>query len=286
MRIVPVDGGMDMLGRSRTMSKSKFAVRLLLTAVFTTLMVSLAPAHEAGKGEKGANLFAGVRTVIVPYVANPGIVVDGKIGRGEYRSAGRFVDEDTGMEVYLLHDGKRLYVALKNPEHGWVAIGFGDDNEDLDKGANVVTGYMDKGILNIREFYTSEITGEMEVRPIKGSAGDISSAKGEEGKATTIEFTVPLNSTGKYGRHLDSGKIYPLIIAFNRSLEFPLALDRGEIHFDKAYIVRQSDNLKEIKDLFAKKRAPYAPYDSIIAMAIVGLFALVLLIVYSKEGKE
>jgi len=270
------------------MSKSKLAVQLLLTAIFTTLMISPAPAHEAGKGEKGANPFAGAKTIIVPYVANPGIVVDGKIGTGEYRSAGRFVDEDTGMEVYLLHDGKNLYVGLKNPEHGWVAIGFGNANKDLDKGANVVTGYMDKGTLMLREFYASKITGEMEVRPIERVRGadDIISAKGEEGRATTIEFTVPLNSTGKYGRHLQPGKIYPLIIAFNRSLGFPAALDRGEIHFDKEYIVRKSDNLKEIKDLFAKKKAPYAPYDTIIAMTIVGLFALVLLIVYSKKGKE
>ncbi|NOX96600.1 MAG: hypothetical protein GXO98_00755 [Nitrospirae bacterium] len=269
------------------MSKSKLAVQLLLTAVFTTLMVSLALAHEAGK-EKGANLFAGVKTIIIPYVANPGIVIDGKIGTGEYREAGRFVDEDTGMEAYLLHDGKNLYVGLKNPEDGWVAIGFGNDNEDLDKGGNVVTGYLDKGVLMLREFYASKITGEMEVKPIEkvGGVGDISAAKGGDGKATTIEFTVPLNSTGKYGRHLEPGKIYPLIIAFNRSIEFPAALDRGEIHFDKAYIVRKSDNLKEIKDLFAKKRAPYAPYDTVIAMTIVGLFALVLLIVYSKKGKE
>jgi len=269
-------------------SKSKLAVRLLLMAVFTTLMVSPALTHEVGKGEKGANLFAGAKTIIMPYIAHPDVVVDGKIGTGEYNSAGRFVDEDTGIEAYLLHDGKSLYVGLKNPEQGWVAIGFGNNIKDLDKGANVVTGYLVKGTLLLREFYASEITGEMEVRPVKrpGGVSDIILAKGVENGGTTIEFTMPLSSGNEYGRHLEPGKIYPLIIAFNHSLEFPAALDRGEIHFDKAYIVRQSDNLKEIKDLFARKRAPYSPYDTIIAMAIIGLSALALLIVYSRKRRK
>jgi len=251
-----------------------------------TLMIGLTVAHEEGEGKKGANLFAEAETIIVPYVAYPDVVIDGKIGTDEYGSAGRFVDEDTGMEAYLLHDGMNLYVGLKNPGHGWVAIGFGNNVEDLDTGANVVIGYMDNETQMIQEFYTSKITGEMEVRPVGelGGKNDIISVKGVDDRGTTIEFTVPLNSRGEYGRHFEPGKIYPLIIAFNDSLrEFPTALDRGEIHFEKVYVARQSDNRKEILDVFAMKRAPYSPYDTVIVMAIIGLSAIALLIGYTRR---
>lgn len=265
-------------------SKSIFGTKLAFLLVFTALLTFLAYpvlAHEEGEG---ANLFEGAETIIVPYVAHPGVVVDGKIGAGEYSSVGRFVDEDTGMEAYLLQDGKNLYVGLKNPGHGWVAIGFGNDMEDLDKGASVIIGYIDNGTLVIRQFYSSDITGEMEVEPGARSSGDIISAKGVEGRGTTIEFVVPLNSSDEYGTHLEPGKVYPLIIAFSDSTkEFPAALDSGEIHFEKAYIVRQSDNLKDIEDLFAGRSSPLQTNSTVVAMAVIGLSTIALLVAYWRR---
>ncbi len=263
--------------------------RLLLPVFFTALLIAVLAyptlAHE--EGEETANLFGDAETIIVPYVAHPSVVIDGKIGADEYSSAARFVDEDTGMEAYLLHDGENLYVALKNPGDGWVAIGFGYSTEDLDEGASVIAGYVDNGTLMIREFHASEITGEMEVEPVEelGGASSIISAEGVENGGTTIEFVVPLNASDEYGIHLEPGKIYPLIIAFSDSLkDFPSNLDEGEIHFEKAYIARQSDDIKEIEDLFAMKNGPYSPYDTVIAMTIVGLSSVALLVAYSRRG--
>ena len=267
-------------------SKGKVSFLLFFTIFLMVFLAYPVLAHEVGE-EGITNLFEKAETLTVPYVAHPNITIDGKIGTDEYSSAGRFVDEDTGMEAYLLHDGENLYVGLRNPGQGWVAIGFGYNIEDLDEGASVVIGYIDSGKLMIREFHASEITGEMEVKPVKelGGASHIISAKGAEGGATTIEFVVPLNASDRYGIHLKPGKVYPLIIAFNDSLkEFPSNLDEGELHFEKAYIVRQNDNINEIENLFAMKSNPYSPYDTVIAMTIVGLSSVALLVVYSRKG--
>ena len=263
--------------RNDGVSGSKIVQAVML--VFTILLIFLVYpvlAHEEGEGGEGANLFKGAETIVVPYVPHPDVIIDGKIGTGEYSPAGVFVDEDTGMEAHLLHDGENLYVGLKNPGQGWVAIGFG-----VNGGASVIIGYVDDGTLRIREFYASEITGEMEV----GAAGnsDITTAKGVESRGTAIEFVVPLSS-GE--RHLEPGKVYPLIIAFNDSAkEFPTALDLGEIHFEKAYIVRQSDNLKDIEDLFAGKSSPLQTTSTVIAMAVIGLSTIALLVAYSGRGE-
>jgi hypothetical protein len=253
---------------------------ILLIVLFS--IPTLALAHEESMEGKGAmELFEKSETIIVPYVANPGVTIDGKIGAAEYSNYGRFVDEDTGMQAYLEHDGNSLYVGLKSPGNGWIAIGFGNDAKDMEKGANVIMGYMDNGTLALRDDYAPKIDGEMKHDPVEnfGGKNDIISAKGtEDSSGTTIEFVVSLNSTDKYGRHLEAGNIYPLIIAWNNSLkEFNPTLDEGEIHFEKIYVARQNDNLKEISNLFSMN---ISPTNAVAGAIILGISFALLLIAY------
>jgi len=257
---------------------------LLLIAIL--IVSTLALAHEeSSEANDAKELFENADMIIVPFIANPGVTIDGKIGASEYSDYGRFLDEDTGMQVYLEHDGSSLYVGLKNPGNGWIAIGFG--NENMKNGANVIMGYMDNGTLLIRDSYASEIDGEMEHEPVENLGGnnDIVSAKGiEDSLGTTIEFKVPLNSKDKYGRHLEPGKIYPMIIAFNDSFkEFNPTLDEGEIHFEKIYVARQSDDLEEIVDLFARN---ISPTSAVAAAAFLGISFAILLIAYYPWRKH
>ncbi len=251
---------------------------LLLIAIFVA--PPLVQAHEEGiEGISGMALFEKAATISVPFVANPNVAIDGKIGATEYSDYGRFVDEDTGMQAYFEHNGNSLYVGLKSPGNGWIAIGFGNDAKDMEKGANVIMGYMDNSTLLIRDDYAPKIDSEMEHDSVENYDGksDIISAKGTEDSAgTTIEFVVPLYSKDKYGRHLEAGKIYPLIIAFNNSLkEFNPTLDEGEIHFEKIYIARQNDNLKEISDLFSMNISLTNAAAAVIILSISFVMLLV-----------
>lgn len=264
-------------GRKRRFMKNGILLLIVLFSIPT-----LALAHEESMEGKGAmELFEKAGTIIVPYVTNPSVTIDGKIGVAEYSNYGRFVDEDTGMQIYLEHDGNSLYVGLKSPGNGWIATGFGNDAKDMEKGANVIMGYMDNGTLALRDDYATKIDSEMEHEPVEnfGGKSDIISAKGTEGSSgTTIEFVVPLNSTDKYGRHLEAGNIYPIVIAWNNSLkEFNPTLDEGEIHFEKIYIARQNDNLKDVSDMFAMN---ISPTNAVAGAIILGISFALLLIAY------
>lgn len=255
---------------------------LIILIILIFIAPELVLAHEENMEGKGAmELFENAKTIIVPYVANPGVTIDGTIGAAEYSDYGRFVDEDTGMQAYLEHDNTNLYVGLKNPGNGWIAIGFGNDVKDMGKGANVIQGYIDNGTLLIRDNYAPKIDGEMEHDLVEnlGGKSDIISAKGvEDSSGTTIEFVIPLSSKDKYGRSLEAGKIYPLIIAFNNSLkEFNPTLDEGEIHFEKMYIARQNDNLKDVSDMFAMN---ISPTNAVAGAIILGISFALLLIAY------
>lgn len=233
------------------------------------------------EGKSGMALFENATTITVPFVANPSVTIDGKIGAAEYSDYGRFVDEDTGMQAYLEQDSNSLYVGLKSPGKGWIAVGFGNDAKDMEKGANVIMGYMDNGTLVIRDDYAPKIDKEMEHDSVENSGGtsDIISAKGtEDSTGTTIEFVVPLHSKDKYGRHIDVGKIYPLIIAWNNSLkEFNPPLDKGEIRFEKIYVAWQNENLNEINKLFSTN---ISPVNAVAAVIIIGVSFTMLLIAY------
>jgi len=264
-------------GRKRMSMKNGILLLIVLFSIPT-----LALAHEETMVGKGAmELFGKAETIIVPYVTNPSVTIDGKIGTAEYSNYGRFVNEDTGMQTYLEHDSNSLYVGLKSPGNGWIAIGFGNDTKDMEKGANVIMGYIDNGTLALRGDYAPKIDSEMKHDTVEsfGGKSDIISAKGvEDSSGTTIEFVVPLNSTDKYGRHLEAGNIYPLIIAWNNSLkEFNPTLDEGEIHFEKIYIARQNDNLKDVSDMFAMN---ISPTNAVVGAIILGISFALLLIAY------
>ncbi len=256
----------------------KYVSLLMVILVATTLV----QAHEESVEGKGAvALFENAATITVPFVANPDVEIDGEIGATEYSDDGLFVDEDTGMQAYLEHDNNSLYVGLKSPGNGWIAMGFGNDARDMEKGANVIMGFMNNGALIIRDDYAPKIDSEMEHDSVgnSGAKSDIISASGtEDSTGTTIEFVIPLHSKDKYGRSLEAGKVYPLIIAFsNSSKRFNPTLDEGEIHFEKIYVARQNDNLKEISDMFSKN---ISPANAVAAVIILGISFIMLLLSY------
>ena len=90
-------------------------------------------------------------------------------------------------------DGETMAIKLSAKTNGWVGIGF--NPESRMKGANIILGYVKKGEVKISDEFghkktmhkkDTKLGGENNVTLIKGS---------EEGKITTLEFTIPLNSS-------------------------------------------------------------------------------------------
>lgn len=105
-----------------------------------------------------------------------------------------------------------LHIKLMGRTTGWVGIGFNPSKGMQD--ANYILGYVDKGKV--------EITDDFGVSPINhesdeelGGTSDVTVIGGEEkGRATTLEFSIPLDSGDKYDSVLDPEGKTTVLLAF------------------------------------------------------------------------
>jgi hypothetical protein len=97
--------------------------------------------------------------------------------------------------------GDILAVKISAPTRGWVGIGFNPSKKMKD--ANFILGYVKKGEAKIIDEFGTATTKHSSDKKLGGTP-DVTLAGGkEEGGVTTIEFTLPLNSTDTYDSSLD-----------------------------------------------------------------------------------
>lgn len=89
-------------------------------------------------------------------------------------------------------NGDQLAVRLAAPTTGWVAVGFNPTKKMKD--ADIIIGYVKKGKVKILdEFGTAATQHKSDSKT--GGTNNVTVVGGtEEGKTTTIEFSIPLNS--------------------------------------------------------------------------------------------
>ena len=108
--------------------------------------------------------------------------------------------------------GEDLYVRLKAPTTGWVAIGFNPSAGMKD--AKFVLGYVKDGKTIISDEFG---TGEIKHEPVEklGGKSDVTLIGGkEEGGVTTIEFTIPLGSKDAKGGRIDPTGDTTVLLAY------------------------------------------------------------------------
>ena len=141
----------------------------------------------------------------IPVATSP--VANGTIAPGEYRHA--VTDPTTAMTVHWQNDATTLYVALVAPGVGWLAIGFDPVNKM--EGANIIIGYVSGGVLTIDDQY-----GSGPHNHAADEHDDILSSGGREaGGATTLEFSIPMDSRDPQDKRLEPGERYPIILSYH-----------------------------------------------------------------------
>lgn len=92
-------------------------------------------------------------------------------------------------------DGDIMHAKMSAKTKGWVAVGF-NPTEKM-KGANFILGFVKNGKAEITDHYGSSAVNHS-VDTKNGGSEDVTLVGGSEEKGiTTIEFTMPINSSDK-----------------------------------------------------------------------------------------
>ncbi len=132
---------------------------------------------------------------------------DGRLGQTEY--AVKFTDPRTGIEIFGSADSVNLYLALRSPGSGWLALGLGASGM---RGALMMIA-------------TQEAPGEWKVvqhqgqalyrhTPVKGP-NLIAAAAWQEDSRTCMELVLPLKYAAD--KAVTAGQATPFIMAYHRN---------------------------------------------------------------------
>lgn len=150
------------------------------------------------------------------YFASPvPAAVDGQISPGEY--PGSFLDPTTGIEAFLVHDGRNMTIGLVSPGLGWIGIGFGPPGVLMD-GANILIGYVADGSTLLSDEFG--VGFEHRTDTVLGGEDDIlAKAGGEAGGKTTLELRFPLDTGDAYDFRLLQGQTYGMTLAYSATAD-------------------------------------------------------------------
>lgn len=95
-------------------------------------------------------------------------------------------------------EGDKIHVQLSAATAGWVAVGF--DPENAMEGANIIIGAVKDGKVRIEDHYGDRKRGHTSDEDLGGKNDVLDPAGSEENGVTTISFTLPLDTGGKYDK--------------------------------------------------------------------------------------
>lgn len=156
--------------------------------------------------------------VVMPFVSNPIVSVDGLIGSNEYESS--MFDPLTEISVFLEHNGSDMFVGLISPagHHGWLGIGFGPRNAHKNE-SNIIIGFVNASGVQISDDYGE--AGDHHPDTSSNGTYDIKASAGTESETQTIiEFIFPLNSTDlPLDHNYAINATYGFFLAHNRTAD-------------------------------------------------------------------
>lgn len=144
-------------------------------------------------------LLAGAAVVAAPA---PLPSIDGRIADGEYAS--HYQARTIGMELHWTIEGDSIYLGLRAPTRGWLAIGW-DPSGPIMEGEDILIGYIRGKELFLQDYFAnSSVTHANDVS--LGGRDDVLEASGaEDATATTIEFRRRLDTGDRFDRPLAGG---------------------------------------------------------------------------------
>lgn len=109
-------------------------------------------------------------------------------------------------------DGDTLHVKMSAKTKGWVAVGFNPSKKMKD--ANYILGYIKDGEAKVVDHFGDKATGHSSDEKLGGSSDVTLVGGSEEGGVTTIEFSIPMNSTDKYDSVLSKDGDTVVLLAY------------------------------------------------------------------------
>ncbi len=128
--------------------------------------------------------------------------IDGRIADGEYTS--HYRARGIGMELHWTIDGDFIYLGLRSPTRGWLAVGW-DPSGPIMEGEDILIGYIRGKELFLQDYFAnSSVTHANDVS--LGGRDDVLEASGaEDTNGTTIEFRRRLDTGDRFDRPITGG---------------------------------------------------------------------------------
>jgi len=132
--------------------------------------------------------------------------LDGQIEREEY--AFQYIDVATGIDLHwtILH--QEIFIALRCPEQGWVALGWGEpDQVQMMKGADFVVAYVDQTGLHLEDGFGVDFVAHAPDTELGGRDDILEKAGSEREGSTVVEFRRRLDTGDPYDRAIHPGSL-------------------------------------------------------------------------------
>lgn len=137
--------------------------------------------------------------------------VDGQIEPNEY--ARHFHDAATGMALHWTVVAEKIYIGLRAPAKGWVAIGLGGAGSvQIMKDADILMGYVDETGLHLQDGFAHDFVAHASDKELGGQEDILASAGSERGGYTEIELVRKLDTGDPYDRPIVAGA-QPVLLA-------------------------------------------------------------------------
>ena len=120
--------------------------------------------------------------------------------------------KDKKMSVAWSVEGDTLAIKMSAETDSWVGVGFNPSNQMKD--ANFILGYVKKGEAQIIDEFGTDMANHSSDEKLGGTTDATLVGGTEEGGVTTIEFTIPLNSTDKNDGKIDVNGDTTLLMAY------------------------------------------------------------------------
>lgn len=134
--------------------------------------------------------------------AAPAPVIDGKIAEGEY--ARHYIARSIGMELHWTVEGDSIYIGLKAPTTGWLAIGW-DPSGPIMEGEDILIGYIRGKELYLQDYFANTSVTHANDVSLGGRDDVLESSGSEDQRSTTIEFHRKLDTGDRFDRPITPG---------------------------------------------------------------------------------
>ncbi|MHA2249793.1 MAG: DOMON domain-containing protein [Candidatus Kariarchaeaceae archaeon] len=167
----------------------------------------------------------------IPLVTESHTVIDGQIEENEYPEF--TYDAISQMTIYWEHSDENLTIGLVSQSTGWLAIGIGEVMLD----SNMIMGGVRDGVP-----YCVDLVGlsnwlHVEDSSLEDGENNILAYDAtEDSSSTTLEFTIPFNSSDPYDPIIEEGKVYSMFLGYHEDSDDITIIHTGHSNIFTVFI--------------------------------------------------